>query len=349
MSRRGVLFVNLGTTAAPTPEATGRYLREFLNDPWVIDLPNPWRWLLVNWLIVPRRRHHSAENYRSIWLKEGSPLLVHSRRWRSEVQRCLDNQWVVSLGMRYGEPSIREALLELRAQGAEELYVLPLYPQFADSSTTTALEKVRTSLSEIAWRPRTVKSLPFFFDQPAFIESEAWLIQQALENFAADHLVLSYHGLPESHLRRRGEVASACRFDDSCCAQWGKSNRLCYRAQCLATTRLIVAALQAPALPASTAFQSRLGRSRWIGPSLVDEIDRLARAGRRRLLVACPSFVVDCLETLEEVGARAREHFLSQGGEDLRLVPSLNSSAAWVRSVPSLLNSDQWQIDLSPK
>ena len=339
--KKGVLFINLGTTAAPEPGPTGTYLREFLNDPYVIDIPNPMRWILVNWIIVPRRKAKSAAAYRAIWSKEGSPLLVHSRQFVEGMKRLVSDQWKMELGMRYGSPSIRQGLESLRDKGVEELYLLPLYPQFADSSTTTALVKAVDELKRIGWNPARTQYLGHFFWHPAFIRSLAQRVRASMNLFSTDHLLLSYHGLPERHLEKRSDLS--CGFDSQCCAAWSPRNRLCYRAQCFATSRALLEELNWPAKQASTVFQSRLGKAKWIGPDLESELARLVEQGVKRVLVACPSFVTDCLETLEEIGIRARATFRQMGGEDLHLVDGLNSQPYWIGAAATLLESDQWR------
>ncbi|MCB0384110.1 MAG: ferrochelatase, partial [Bdellovibrionales bacterium] len=194
-------------------------------------------------------------------------------------------------------------------------------------------------LKNMNWRPESTQYLGYFFRHPAFIRSLAQRVRTAMNQFQADHLLLSYHGLPERHLSKRSDLHDKCRFDQMCCTAWSKRNELCYRAQCFATSRALLEELNWPAAKASTAFQSRLGRAKWIGPSLKEEITRLAEAGVKRLLVSCPSFVTDCLETLEEVGMRARFTFRELGGDELHLVQSLNAHADWVGGAAALLFS----------
>ena len=339
--KKGVLFINLGTTSAPDPKPTGAYLREFLSDPYVIDLPNPIRWMLVNWLIVPRRQSKSAKAYKSIWTQEGSPLLVHSQKFLAQVQRLISSEWEVELGMRYGKPSINQSLEVLRQKGVEDLFLLPLYPQFADSSTTTALLKVVKELKEMEWTLRSVQYLGYFFWHPAFTRSLAQRVRAAMNMFSADHLLLSYHSLPERHLQKRSNLN--CQFDQQCCLTWSEGNKLCYRAQCFATSRLLLEELNWPAKKASTVFQSLFGRSRWIGPNLESELSRLVASGVKKVLVSCPCFVVDCLETLEEVGIRARQSFREMGGEELYLVEGLNSHSDWAKAAALLVECDGWK------
>lgn len=337
------MLLNLGTTEAPEPKETGVYLREFLMDPLVLDIPSFWRWFLVNIIIVPRRKIASARAYKKIWLREGSPLLFYSQQLVGSLTQHLQGKFLVILGMRYGKPSIRQALEELKNAGVESMYILPLYPQFADSSTRTALLKVRDELSSLNWSPQIAKCLPHFFWFSGYSKAFAESIDDLNKEFCADHILFSYHGLPQRHLSQRRDLRNVCRFDGQCCGEWSSRNALCYRAQCFDTTRRIVQLLDIDPNRSSTAFQSRLGRAKWILPSIEDELSRLARAGVKRLLVSCPSFVTDCLETLEEVGVRMKDLFMELGGEDLLLVPSLNSQEVWVKTLPEVLESNLWK------
>jgi ferrochelatase len=340
---KGLLLMNLGSTAAPTPTATGSYLKEFLMDPLVIDIPWLWRWILVHIIIVPRRKHKSAHAYQQVWLPEGSPLVVNSMKYKEKVRQSLEGQWTVQMAMRYGMPSIADALQIFREKKIEELFILPLYPQFADSSTRTALLKVQEELDRLNWKPAVIKSLSYFYDNPGFIRASVRLLEHAYNNYSPDHLLFSFHGLPERHLTLRRDLSAHCLKQENCCAKIGEQNKLCYRAQCFASTRYFIDSWSGPPPPYSVAFQSRLGRAQWIQPSIEEELERLAQSGVRRLLVACPSFVSDGLETLEEIQIRMKEYFLEHGGQDLRLVPSLNDSPDWVAALSEILSSEAWE------
>lgn len=350
--KKGVLLINLGTTSSPEPGPTGHYLSEFLFDPLVIGGFKWWRWILVHLFIVPLRKKRSAQGYKKIWLPDGSPLLVLSEQLKNALQIQMVSEAYVSLGMRYGEPSLKRAMEELRKEKIEELFVLPLYPQFADSSTTTALFEVEQQLNllkkdhQLKWK---VKVLTEFFWYPKYIEIQAQIILEKVLQYKPDHLIFSYHGLPESHMLRRKDLKNICQFTDSCCDQWGPSNQYCYRAQCLALTRnlneWIIKKMNDPKkVSTSFAFQSRLGREKWLSPSLELELKTLAFQGVKSVLVACPSFVVDCLETLEEVRLRMRDYFRGWGGQELYLVPSLNDHPQWVQALKQLvLESNEWK------
>jgi len=326
--------VNLGTPDSPHPRDVRRYLREFLTDPRVIDLPNPARALLVYGLILPFRPRRSGAAYASIWGPEGSPLLQHGRALEQEVSRALGPAFAVELGMRYGRPSLAEALDRLEARGAREVVALPLFPQYAAAATGS----VRARLQELAagrWDPPALTVLGDFHAAPAFVQAQAEIARPLLREFRPDHVLLSYHGLPERQIRRSDPEGPGvgCLARPDCCEAPGARLGRCYRAQCFATSAALREALGLPADRVSTSFQSRLGRAAWIPPYTDHVLPQLAERGVRRLAVACPSFVADCLETLEEIGIRGREQWREVGGEDLLLLPCVNAHPVWVRGV----------------
>jgi ferrochelatase len=334
LNRVGVLLVNLGTPDAPTPEAVGRYLREFLMDGFVIDVPKPLRWFLVNVMIVPRRKVQSAKAYQKVQLPGGSPLLVNTRDFAEQVASCLasDDRYLVEYAMRYGNPSISSALSRLSGPDISRIIVLPLYPQYAESSFETAVVET----TRVAKQLRSAERLSFappFYDRPEFIAAHARLIREAHEKQPVDHVVFSFHSLPERHLKRLDATGQHCLVKSDCCDRIGAVNQNCYRAQCMFTARAIAAQLGLEADDYTVSFQSRLGRAKWIGPTTEVVLGELARRGIERVAVSCPSFVADCLETLEEMGLRGRQTFIEAGGEDLYLVPSLNADSFWVETV----------------
>jgi ferrochelatase len=336
--RTGVLLVNLGTPRAPTPAAVRRYLREFLMDPRVLDIPWPARWLLVHAAILPTRPRRSAEAYAKIWTREGSPLLVHGRALAAALGQALGPGFVVELAMRYGEPRVGDALDRLRETNVARLLLVPLYPQWAESSSGSSAAHAAAEHARRRGLP-PLEILPEFFDLPGFAQAWHAVAAPVLADFRPDHVLFSYHGLPERQIRRADPTGQWCFASPACCDVLTDANRRCYRAQCFATTRSLAPALGLDAARASTSFQSRLGRTPWIRPFTDERLPELRRAGAKRLAVLCPAFVADCLETLEEIGLRARDQWLALGGEDLRLVPSLNAHpvfvealAGWVRA-----------------
>jgi len=336
--RTGVLLINLGSPDAPTAGAVRRFLREFLGDPRVLDIPAPARWLLLNAVILPFRPRRSARAYRKIWLPQGAPLLVHGQALREALAQVLGSPYVVELGMRYGAPSIRGALQRLCALDVARILLLPLFPQYAAATTGSVLQRVE---AEIDRRPDIppIEVLPAFYAEPGFIAAWTELLRPELESFQPDFVLFSYHGLPERQLKAADPTGSHCLARTGCCDAIEEANRDCYRAQCFATTRTLVASLGLAPNQHATAFQSRLGRTPWIGPHTDLLLPELAAAGQRRLAVLCPAFVADCLETLEEIGIRARQRWRELGGEELRLLPSLNASPAWVEAVAQWVRS----------
>jgi ferrochelatase len=333
---QGLLLVNLGTPDEPTAPAVRRYLRQFLSDPRVLDINPVGRAALLNLVILPRRPAQSAEAYRKIWdPARGSPLLFHSRDLASRVAERLGAGWTVELAMRYGNPSIDAGLERLRAAAADDIIVLPLYPQYASSSTGSSLEEVYR-LAAARWNTPSIAAVPPFYDEAGFVAAFAAVGRPILERERPDHVLFSFHGLPERHMRKSDESGRHCLVSASCCDRIADVNRNCYRAQSYATARDLAAALALAADSWSVSFQSRLGRTPWIRPYTDVVLDELAARGIKRLAVFCPAFVADCLETLEEIGIRARQQFRAAGGDDLFLVPSLNSSPAWVDLVVDL-------------
>lgn len=335
---QGVLLVNLGTPDQPTAPAVRRYLREFLSDPRVLDIGPVGRAALLNLVILPRRPAQSAAAYRKVWDPErGSPLLYHSQDLVQKVQVALGPEFRVELAMRYGTPSIPAALDRLRDAGADQVVVFPLFPQYASSSTGSALEVVYRHAAA-RWNVPAFSAVPAFYDHPGFIAAFAAVGGPVVREHRADHVLFSFHGLPERQIVKSDESGGRhCLAGAGCCDRIVPANRHCYRAQCFATARGIARALDLPAEGWSVSFQSRLGRTPWIRPYTDHVLPELAQRGVKRVAVFCPAFVADCLETLEEIGIRAREQFSAAGGEDLVLVPSLNSSPAWVDAVAGLV------------
>ena len=335
MKRTGVLLINLGTPDAPTPAAVGRYLREFLMDPYVINLPRPLRWFLVNVIIVPRRKVPSANLYRNIHWADGSPLLVNTRELAGAVARELahrDDAYEVEFGMRYGNPSIASALKKLLTANVSKVIVAPLYPQYAESSFETAIVETRRVAGELG-RAQALSVLPPFYDQPDFISAATQSIAENLNQESADHVLFSFHSLPVKQVQRLDRSRQHCSVKADCCAEIIEVNRNCYRAQCVFTARAIARELGLAADAYTISFQSRLGRAQWLGPATEDVLRSLAARGIKKLAVCCPSFVADCLETLEEIGIRGRKIFLDAGGQQLKLIPALNAHPIWVETL----------------
>jgi ferrochelatase len=336
--RTGVLLVNLGTPDSPRVRDVRRYLREFLSDPLVIDLGPAARWLLLNLVILPFRPRASARAYAQVWMPEGAPLRVYGRALRDAVAAELGDAYRVELGMRYGQPSIPGALERLAAADVARIVVLPLFPQHSQAATGSVVAKVFETVERIASIP-PVEVLGAFYGDPGFVGAVAATARPHLEAFRPDFVLMSFHGLPERQVHKADPSGRHCLAREGCCDAIGDVNRDCYRAQCFATGRALADALELADDDYRVAFQSRLGRDPWIGPYTDRVLPELAAAGVRRVAVLCPAFVADCLETLEEIGIRGREQWLSLGGEELLLVPSLNAEPAWVRATADLIRS----------
>jgi len=335
--RTGVLLLNVGTPDSTETRDVRRYLGEFLSDPRVIDINPVLRWLLLHLVILRLRPKRSAEAYEKIWLPEGSPILVHGRAFEEALGRELGPAYDVVLAMRYGRPSIAEGVARLaRREAVSRLVIFPLFPQLASATTGTALAAARAHLDEITWSPQVAAVQPFFNDE-GYLQALAESARPTLTDLRPDHLLVSFHGLPERHVLRADPTGRRCLASEGCCAPMVPENASCYRAQCFETARLAASRLGLEEGAWTVSFQSRMGRTPWIGPHTTELVRSLAEDGVRRLAVLCPSFVTDCLETLEEIGERERESFKERGGEELLLVPSLNADAAWVKAAAGLV------------
>ncbi|MWV11488.1 ferrochelatase [Pseudomonas sp. R-28-1W-6] len=332
MTDHALLLVNLGSPASTSVADVRRYLNQFLMDPYVIDLPWPVRRLLVS-LILIKRPEQSAHAYASIWWPEGSPLVVLSQR----LQQAMAPLWQhgpVELAMRYGELSIDKALLRLAEQGVKRVTLAPLYPQFADSTTTTVIEEAKRVVRERGLGLQFATLAPFY-DQPEYLDALVASVQPHLQQ-GFDHLLLSFHGLPERHLHKLDPSGHCLKGADCCKTASPQVLATCYRAQCLRSAELFAERAGLKPGQWSVSFQSRLGRAKWIEPYTETRLDELAKAGVKKLLVMCPAFVADCIETLEEIGDRGREQFQAAGGEELVLVPCLNEHPQWVEALKTL-------------
>jgi ferrochelatase len=328
MTDHALLLVNLGSPASTSVADVRRYLNQFLMDPYVVDLPWPVRRLLVS-LILIKRPEQSAHAYASIWWDEGSPLVVLTRR----LQAAMVEHWPhgpVEIAMRYGEPALAQVLERLAAQGVRKVTLAPLYPQFADSTVTTVVALANQTVAERAL-PLQLRVLQPFYDHPEYIDALVASARPYREQ-DYDHLLLSFHGLPERHLKKLMPGSKHDLRAADCCKDASAEVRaVCYRGQCLASAKAFATRMGIPDGKWSVSFQSRLGRDKWIEPYTETRLDELAKAGAKKLLVMCPAFVADCIETLEEIGDRGKEQFIEAGGEELVLVPCLNDHPEWVR------------------
>lgn len=349
MKRVGVLVLQLGTPDSTEVSDVRKYLREFLGDPRVLDIPAPARALLLNAVILPFRPRRSAEQYEKIWTDEGSPLLIHTKSLADQIQERLGEGYVVKTAMRYQSPSIESALEDLEASGCDRVVVAPMFPQYSSAAYGSAVAKVLDVL-EGKWNVPATSTIPPFYDHPGFVRSVSEIAGPLLDEFRPDHVLFSYHGLPESQIRKSDPTGSWCLQQEDCCEAMRAENRFCYRAQSFATTAAVAADIDLSEDSHSTTFQSRLAGQKWIEPYTDGVLDDLHAEGVRRLAVLTPSFVADCLETLEEIGMRLREQWTGIGGEDLLLVPCVNASPAWADALTGMIrvesgsNSDEQAV-----
>ena len=338
----GIILMNLGTPDAPTTKAVRRYLREFLSDPKVLDMSPLGRFLLLNLIILPFRPKKSAAAYQEIWTEAGSPLLTNTEALATKLAAKMERP--IRVAMRYGNPSVGAAIDAYVAEGVDELLVVPLFPHYAASSFGSALEHVMHEAGK-RWNVPNVRFISPFYDAPEFIGPLVETIRPELERASPDKLLMSFHGLPEHHCTKsdtsrdeRGE-AGHCLKSATCCDAVVKANRHCYRAQCFATARALAQGLGLGQDQFEVVFQSRLTKVPWLKPFTDVRIEELAKAGAKSLLVTCPSFVADCLETLEEIAMRAEEDFVAAGGTHLRLIPCLNDAESWVAGLAKLIEA----------
>ena len=328
MSKRAVLIANLGSPDSSSVPDVRRYLREFLGDKRVLDLAAPLRWLLLEAVILPSRPKRTARAYAKIWTPEGSPLVVTSGRVRDGLAAALDPGLPVHAAMRYGNPSVGSAIAALAAEGCDDVLLIPQYPHYAMSSWETAVVRVYEEAARQAPGMRISCVQPFYGD-PDYIEVLHTVAAPVLAR-PYDHLLFSYHGLPVRHLRKADSSHAHCTRSADCCTTCSPAHATCYRAQCVRTTADFARRAGLDPARYSMSFQSRLAGEPWLEPFTDVELARLPGAGVKRLLVICPSFVADCLETLEEISIVGRETFLKAGGEQFEKILCPNDHPVYI-------------------
>ncbi len=330
--KRAVLLVNVGTPDKPTVLAVRRYLTQFLNDARVIDLPWLFRKILVNLIIVPFRAPKSTKLYQQLWTEQGSPLLINLNRLCAKLQNVLGDHYKIYGAMRYGKPSLKNKLDEINKQNFEELIVIPLFPQYASSTSDTVIEFVKGETKRWSTKP-TIRFVKQFYDHPGFLNAFEHQIRQANpKNF--DHILFSFHGLP---IRQVNKIHPKTKAEEcSCTEQMPAHGKYCYKATCYETTRLLAKRLNLGKADYSVSFQSRLSKN-WLQPFTDEYIGQLTTQGIKKLLVVVPSFVADCLESNVEIAIEARQIFIDSGGEELVMVESLNDSDLWVEGLVEII------------
>ncbi len=337
--KEAILLINLGTPDSPSTSDVRKYLTQFLNDKRVIDIGPIGRFFLVNFIIVPFRSSRSAKLYRQIWTKEGSPLLIHTKNLAEKLQLEMGENYIVDFAMRYQNPGIVKVLNKLKEAKPAKISIVPLYPQYASSSTGSTLELVMKEISGWEVIPN-ISIHSNFYNHPAFINS---IVEEAkqypINEF--DHVLFSYHGLPERHIKKASAHYGSNSCDpgspkNKCCETVTSNNQFCYRANCYATTRQLVKQLNIPEGKFITTFQSRLNDN-WLKPYSDKTIEELAKKGAKKILVFSPAFVVDCLETIYEIGTEYNELFKKHGGESVTLAKSLNDNATWIKALKEII------------
>ena len=333
--KTGVLLINLGTPDNCDPKSVYAYLKQFLNDPRVIDLPAFIRYFLVNWIIVPFRYKKSAHAYQQIWTNNGSPLLTHSQDLINALRKKMNTTIQIELGMRYGNPSIESAVDKLK--DCQKIIAIPLFPQYSSAATGSAIEALLQVVGK-RWNIPEISVKKDFFNNPDFIRAYANLIKENLKDKKIDTLLFSYHGLPERHIEK-SECLTQCSRTEPC-PKLDELNTYCYRAQCYETARLIAKELNFSSADYMVSFQSRLGKTPWIKPYTDLVLAELRQKKVNNIAIVCPSFVSDCLETLEEINIRARAQWLELGGDDFVFIPCLNTHSIWVEGLVKMIKSE---------
>ncbi|RKE98913.1 ferrochelatase [Ichthyenterobacterium magnum] len=333
---KGILLVNLGSPDSPSPKDVKKYLGEFLMDERVIDIPLVARTALVKGIILNTRPKQSAAAYKKIWWKEGSPLIVISERLKKSIQKQVEVP--VALAMRYGSMTIKKGLQELVDKGVDEVLLFPLYPQFA-MATTETITVLAEEIRQESFPNLKIESVPAFYNKPDYIEVLSHSISESLKDKPYDHLLFSYHGVPERHIRKSDVTKSHCKIDGSCCETPSKAHKFCYRHQCLEVTRLVSERLGLKKGSFSTSFQSRLGFDPWLLPYTDRTIERLGKEGVKNMAIVTPAFVSDCLETLEEIAMEGQEIFHEMGGNNFHTIPCLNDDKPFVNLLSNWINA----------
>lgn len=329
---KGILLVNLGSPDSTAVGDVRKYLREFLMDGRVLDAPWPVRFAVVHFTILPRRPKESAHAYEKIWTPQGSPLVITTRNVQKKLRTLVKAP--VELAMRYQNPSIKSAMAKLRDANVDDLFLIPLFPHYAMSSYESAVVRVQEVAQQIAPQMKITVQPPFY-DAPDYIEALGASAQNDLQG-GYDHLLFSFHGIPERHLKKSDPIGCHCLVKANCCEVSSPAHATCYRAQCFKTVAAFVARAHVPREKYSVSFQSRLGKDPWLKPYTDLELAEFPKRGIKKLLVICPAFVADCLETIEEIGMRGQETFLGAGGKEFKQISCLNEHPLWISALEKM-------------
>tara|TARA_B100000686_G_scaffold23812_1_gene22382 strand:- start:1579 stop:2589 length:1011 start_codon:yes stop_codon:yes gene_type:complete len=329
--------MNIGTPAEPTIKGIRSYLTEFLSDPDVIDTNPVLRWIIVNLFVSPFRPKRVLPQYQSIWMDEGSPLLVYSNKFKAALMD-FDSELSIEIGMRYGDPSIEQGIINLLESGVEKIVLCPMFPQYAQATTGSCISKAIEILEE---KDVSYQTITEFFREQFYIDCLVETIKSSSAYSNSDMLLFSFHGLPERQIKKLDTSGSYCLANEDCCDSESSFNELCYRFHCVSTVNSIMEKLDAEK-PFRICFQSRFGMDKWIQPDILDVLQESVDEGVTNIGVVCPSFIADCLETLEEISIRDQEYFTEIGGGQLSLVPSLNVYPKWVSGFAKFLTSQTY-------
>lgn len=337
--KRGIILMNLGSPESTEVKDVRRYLDEFLMDERVIDYPYLFRFLLVKGIIVPFRAPKSAEAYKTIWTKDGSPLIVLTKQLQQKLQDRIND--TVEIAMRYGNPTPQNAYENLlkKVNGLKEVVLMPLYPHYAMSSYETAVEYMKEVYKKNRYFFKLTTVEPYYNNED-YVHALAESIKPYLQN-EFDKILFSYHGVPERHILKGDITGNHCLKTADCCQVDSPAHKYCYRHQCYKTTELVTKALQISKEKFEQSFQSRLGRDKWLTPYTAQRLSELPKEGVKKLLVACPAFVSDCLETLEEIAEQGKEIFLHAGGESFTMIPCLNTNPLWVSAIAKWIGNNE--------
>src|SRR5574343_588019 len=333
-AKKGILLINLGTPDSPSVPDVRKYLREFLMDPRVIDINAVGRTLLLNGIIAPFRCSKSAKSYHAIWTDEGSPLMSYGLKVKKLLQDKMGEDYHVDLAMRYQNPSIESVLNSFYEKKIFDIKVIPLFPQYASATTGSVHEKVMDIVKDWQIVPR-IEFVNSFYNHPIMLDAFAEIGKEYMKD-GYDHVLFSFHGLPVRQLVKADPSKAHCQKVDKCCETITENNQFCYSAQCYQTAKGIAEKLGIDKSNYSICFQSRLGRDPWIQPYTSKVIEELAHQGKKKILVFCPAFVADCLETIFEIAVEYQEEFEEFGGEKVQLVPGLNDHPKWIEALENI-------------
>lgn len=335
--KTAVIIANLGTPDSPERSDVKKYLSQFLNDPRVIDISPIGRAVLVNGLIVPFRSGKTSKLYKEVWTKDGSPLMVYGKQLEKLLQEKLGSKYDVALAMRYQSPGVEEVISKFNKPGYDKIVIFPLFPQYSSACNGSVNQEVMRIVSKWQVIPK-IEFHSSYCNNEHFIN--AWKDVASNYNLKDyDHVLFSYHGLPERQMRKADYTGKHCLASDNCCATFTETNANCYRAQCYETTRHITKAINLDPSDFTVSFQSRLGRDPWIKPYTDAVLEGLAKEGKKKILVFAPAFVADCLETVYEISVEYQEMFEEWGGEKVQLVESLNAHPSWVDAIAKMIQN----------